>query len=85
MEDILVCAPVQPASSVYPGSVQCDCNGCGIKVWVAPSGQKLARESAVTIVCTKCALDRIEKAPESPEIMITQEAAEEVAAWLKRN
>lgn len=88
MEDevtVLMCLPVEgdPDRYIVPGAVQYDCNDCGIKVWVAPSGQHLIRESAAIVVCPSCALVRIKKEP--GDLEITGEQVEEVKAWRKRN
>lgn len=82
---VLVCQPVQHSLAVIPGSVQHDCNDCGTKVWVAPSGQKLVRERDATIICPKCALLKMEKDPGPHEITVTPETVQEVKAWRNRN
>ena len=81
----LICLAVEgdPQRYIVPGSVEQDCNDCGIKVWVAPSGQKLIRGRATTVVCHNCGLLRVKKEP--GPIEITREQIPEIKAWRKRN
>lgn len=88
MEDevtVLMCLPVEgdPSRYIVPGSIPHQCDDCGIKVWVAPSGQQLISERTVIVVCPGCALDRMSEEP--GDIEITGEQAKEIEAWGKRN
>lgn len=87
MEDevtVLMCLPVEGNHRyIVPGSVQYQCNDCGAKVWVAPSGQQLIKERAATVVCMKCAQGRVNKKP--GDLEITEKQVEEIKTWKKRN
>jgi len=82
---VLMCLPVEgdPDRYIVPGSVQYDCIDCGIKVWVAPSGQQLIRERAATVVCMNCAQVRVDQ--KSGSLEITRGQAEEIKAWRRRD
>lgn len=82
---VLICLPVEgdPDRYIVPGSIQHQCNDCGTEVWVAPSGQHPIKERPTIVVCPGCALVRINKQP--GDLEITEEQAEEVEAWKKRN
>lgn len=84
---ILICLPVEgdPGRYIVPGGLQHECNDCGIKVWVAPSGQQLIREKATIVVCERCALVRMNKEPDPLVIVITGKQVEEIKAWRGRN
>ena len=82
---VLMCLPVEgdPSRYITPGSKKCQCNDCGTKVWVAPSGQKLIKEKAAIVVCMNCAYARMKKEPGHLEI--TGDQVEEIRVWKRRN
>ncbi|MBA7498907.1 hypothetical protein ES704_01646 [subsurface metagenome] len=82
---LLICLPVEgdPVRYITPGSEKRECNDCGTKVWVAPSGQKLIKEKAPIVACMNCACIRMKK--EAGHLEITGDQIEEIRVWKRRN
>lgn len=52
---VLICAPALPGTSYAPGSIKSRCSSCNVRVWMAPSGQRIAREQApIRVICVPC-------------------------------
>lgn len=86
MEDevtVIICLPVEgdPSRYLVPGSIQSQCEDCGAKVWVAPSGQDIISSTNATVVCTRCGLTRVKEEPGSLET--SEKQIEEIKTWEK--
>lgn len=82
--EVLVCMTVEGSEGFYivPGSIEENCNDCGARVYVAPSGQQILEGKLV--LCLPCGVQRIKADPE-PIFRIPGGAKEEFAEWKRRN
>jgi len=82
---VIICLPVEgdPDRYIVPGSVEANCCGCGVRVYVSPSSRKLQESSNCIIVCRKCGLRRLEQEKE-PKIEMVPGQDKEIRDWQKR-
>ena len=89
-EGYLICnlatAPLMAQGSAFDRH----CSRCGVRVMIAPSGQKILREKQLEIVCMPCILPDLEKRDEFTLVRPTGEQVLEAKRpvlnlWRKRN
>jgi len=79
-ERIIVAVPIGSSldargGDIVAGSVKAKCSGCGVGVWIAPSGQIMMRRlPTCKVLCLGCAREAIAADPE-PEFSTTVEEA----------
>jgi hypothetical protein len=64
---------------VARGSVQAKCDGCGCKLIVAPTGQRIMREHGAVPVCDVCATQQIAASDEAEVRPLEPDQAAELA------
>jgi len=77
---VIVCQPVRPRERpAVRGSAVRECADCRSPIWLAPSGQKIAKEKPSILVCLGCASKRLEAEKDTKIMQPTREQLEEIS------
>lgn len=85
---VLISNRVADQPIVYvPGSKRIKCSECQEEVWLSPSSQSLIKQEGVSVICTRCMAERLEKmSPEEREErkvqMPSEDQMKEIFAWM---
>lgn len=85
-EHCIICMPGPITEDSVTGSILTTCEGCGLRVTLAPSGQKLFSElgeDKLAILCPTCGVAAIHADPAPQFAGITDDQIDELGDYLK--
>ena len=88
MEDdddvVLICQPVLPRERPgVRGSAIRECGDCHKPIWLAPSGQKIAKERNALLICMDCAYKQMQDEKDMTFMAPTPEQLQEIEKELR--